>query len=212
MRTSKISRKTKETDIELELNLDGGGKAEVNTPVNFLNHMLENLSKHSRFDLKINAKGDVEVDDHHTVEDIAICLGQALDKALGDKKGIARMGHAIVPMDDSLATAAVDLSGRGYGAVDLGFLDPFEFYDPFDEDWEGIAEAVKEVKIGDLSKENVEHFLETLAVNGKFNLNVSVFGENDHHKVEACFKALAKALYDATRIIDDEVVSTKGVV
>jgi len=150
--------------------------------------------------------------DPHTVEDTAICLGQALDKALGDKKGIARMGYAIVPMDESLATVAVDLSGRGHGAVNLGFLDAFEFYDPFDEDWEFFENAVKEVKIGDLSKENVEHFLKTFATEGKFNLNVSVFGENDHHKVEACFKALAKALYDATRVIDDEVVSTKGVV
>ena len=193
-RKAQIKRKTKETDIELKLNLDGSGKSEINTPVNFLNHLLENFSKHSRFDLSINAKGDTHVDCHHTVEDIAICLGQALDKALGDKCGIARMGHAIVPMDDSLAVAAMDLSGRGYAVIDL----------PFSE--------FREKQVGDLSKENLVHFLEALAIEGKFNLNVKVSGKNDHHKIEACFKALAKAFYDATRIIHADIPSTKGVI
>ena len=191
-RISHIKRKTNETDIELNLNLDGSGKSEINTPVNFLNHVLENFSKHSRFDLKINAKGDTHIDDHHTVEDIGICLGEAFDKALGDKRGIARMSHSIVPMDDSRADVSIDLSGRPYAVVDLPFS---EFH---------------ERRVGDLSKENVVHFLESFALNGKFNLNVKVAGKNDHHKVEACFKALAKALYDATRIVHGDVPSTKG--
>ena len=194
MRTAKIERKTRETQISLELDLDGTGECRIETPLKFLNHMLENLSRHSRFDLRIDAKGDVEVDDHHLVEDIGICLGMALEKALGDKKGIQRMGYAIVPMDDALATVAVDLSGRGYAKVEI----------PFSE--------FKEGKLGDLSKENIPHFFESFALNGRFNLHMLVEGKNDHHKVESCFKALARALYDATRIIGEEIPSTKGVV
>src|SRR3989338_317089 len=121
MRTSKISRKTKETDVRVELNLDGNGKAKIKTPVKFLNHMLENFAKHSRFNLNVTAKGDVEVEDHHLVEDIGICIGEAIDKALGNKKGIVRTSYAIVPMDDSVSTVTVDLSGRPYAIVDLPF-------------------------------------------------------------------------------------------
>ncbi len=194
MRTAKIERKTKETQISLELNLDGEGKAEIKTPLKFMNHMLENFSKHSRFDLKIRAEGDIEVDDHHLVEDLGICLGQAIDKALGDKKGIARMSSFSVPMDDSLSHVALDLSGRGYAKVDITFS---EF---------------KDAKLGDVSKEALPHFFESLALNGKFNLYLTVDGENDHHKIESCFKALAKALYEATRVIDGALPSTKGVV
>ncbi len=194
MRTSKIERKTKETQISLELNLDGTGRSEIDTPLKFLNHMLENFSKHSRFDLRIMATGDVEVDDHHLVEDIGICLGMALEKALGDKRGICRMGNASVPLDDALATVALDLSGRGYAKVDIQFS---EF---------------KDAKLGDLTKENIPHFFESFAINGRFNLHMKVEGKNDHHKVEACFKALAKALYDATRIIGEGIPSTKGMV
>jgi imidazoleglycerol-phosphate dehydratase len=193
MRSAKIKRETKETQISLELNLDGTGKSEIKTPLNFMNHMLENFSKHSRFDLRVKADGDVEVDDHHLMEDLGICLGQALDKALGDKKGIARMGSSCVPMDDSLAHVALDLSGRGYARIDLRFS---EFRD---------------ARLGDVSKEALPHFFESFALNGKFNLNLNVDGENDHHKIEACFKALAKALYDATRIVGSELPSTKGV-
>ena len=193
-RTAQIKRKTKETDIELNLNLGGSGKAEINTPVNFLNHVLENFSKHSRFDLKINAAGDTHIDDHHTVEDIGICMGKALNEALGDKKGIKRMAHSIIPMDETKAEVSVDLSGRPYAVVDLPFS---EFH---------------ERRVGDLSKENVVHFLESFALNGGFNLNVKVEGKNDHHKVEACFKALAKALYDATRIVHRDIPSTKGTI
>lgn len=194
MRTGKIERKTKETEIELELNLDGTGKSEIETPLKFLNHMLENFSKHSKFDLNVQATGDIEVEDHHLVEDMGICLGLALEKALGDKKGIQRMGDAIVPLDDALATVALDLSGRGYAKVEI----------PFSE--------FKDAKLGDLTKENIPHFFESFALNGKFNLHMKVEGKNDHHKVESCFKALAKALYDATRITGEEIPSTKGVV
>lgn len=193
MRTSTVVRKTKETQISLELNLDGAGKSDIKTPLSFMNHMLENFSKHSRFDLKLSASGDVDVDDHHLVEDLGICLGQALDKALGDKKGIARMGSSCVPMDDSLSHVALDLSGRGYAKVSI----------PFSE--------FKDAKLGDVSKEALPHFFESLALNGRFNLNITVDGENDHHKVESCFKALAKALYDATRIVHGDMPSTKGV-
>ena len=191
-RTATIERKTRETSVRLTINLDGSGKSDINTPIGFLNHMLETLSRHSLFDLKINATGDVDVDDHHIVEDIGICLGKALDKALGDKKGICRMGYAIVPMDDSLSMVAIDLGGRPYSVIDL----------PFSE--------FKESNLGDLKKENIPHFLESFAMNGKLNLYAKVEGMNDHHKVESCFKALAKALYQATGAISHSLPSTKG--
>jgi imidazoleglycerol-phosphate dehydratase len=191
-RKAAVSRKTRETSISLELNLDGSGESSLKTPLKFLNHMLENFSKHSGFDLKIKAAGDVEVDDHHLVEDAGICMGEALLKALGNKKGIVRMAHAIVPMDDARAEVSVDLSGRPYAVIDL----------PFSE--------FEERRVGDVSKENIEHFLESMALNGRFNLNVKVAGRNDHHKVEATFKALAKALREATRITGKNVPSTKG--
>ncbi len=194
MRTAKIERETKETEIKLELNIDGSGKSKIDTPIKFLNHMLENFSKHSNFDLTIKATGDVEVEDHHLVEDIGISLGHAIDKALKDKTGISRMGHAIVPLDDALATVAVDLSGRGYSVIDLKFS---EF---------------KEAKLGDLGKERIPHFFEALAMNGKFNLHIKSEGKNDHHKVESCFKALARALHDATRITGKGIPSTKGAI
>jgi len=192
MRTATVDRKTNETEISLKLNLDGRGDSKISTPLKFLNHMLENFSKHSKFDLEISATGDVDVDDHHLVEDLGIALGKAFDKALGDKKGISRMAHRIVPMDDSKAEISIDLSGRPYAVVDL----------PFSE--------FKEKKVGDVSKENIVHFLESFALNGKFNLNAKVEGRNDHHKVESCFKALAKSLHDATRIAGKEIPSTKG--
>ena len=194
MRSAKVVRETGETKVEAELNLDGRGESEINTPLKFLNHMLGNLAKHSGFDLKIKASGDVEVDDHHLVEDAGICLGEALLKALGDKKGINRMAHSIVPMDDSKAEVSVDLSGRPYAVIDL----------PFSE--------FTEKRVGDVSKENIEHFLESFALNGRFNLNVKAEGRNDHHKVEATFKALAKALREATRVTSKTIPSAKGVI
>ena len=189
-RTSKVSRKTSETDIEIELNIDGTGKYNIDTGVNFFNHMLESFSKHSFIDLNIKAIGDIEIDDHHTVEDVGILLGEAFLEAIGDKKGIRRMGHAIVPMDDSVATVAIDISGRSYCNMDLDF---------------------KHDKIGDLSSDVVVHFFESFASSGKINIYGTCEGANDHHKAEALFKAFAKSLYDACKIEHDEILSTKGV-
>lgn len=191
-RIGETTRKTKETQVKVRLNLDGSGESKIKTPLNFLNHMLENVARHGGFDLKIDGDGDVKVDDHHLVEDAGICLGEAFLKALGDKKGINRMAYSIVPMDDARAEVSVDLSGRPYAVIEL----------PFSE--------FKERRVGDVSKENIEHFLESFALNGRFNLNVKAEGRNDHHKVEACFKALAKALYDATRVTGRKIPSTKG--
>ncbi len=191
-RSAKIERQTKETDIHLSIDLDGKGAATVSTTLKFLDHMLAGLARHSGIDLTVSAKGDTDIDDHHLVEDIGICLGKALDEALGDKQGIARMAHSIIPMDDARAEVAIDLSGRPYAVIDLPFS---EFTDR---------------KVGDVSKENIEHFLESFALNGKFNLNVKVEGKNDHHKVEATFKALAKALKEAVKVVSDDVPSTKG--
>jgi len=194
MRKSKVTRKTTETDIALELNLDGRGKSRVEIPLKFLSHMLESFSKHSGFDLSIVASGDLEIDDHHLVEDVGIALGEALNEALGDKKGITRMAHSIVPMEDSKAEVSVDLSGRPYANVELPFS---QFEDR---------------RVGDTSKENIVHLLESFALNGKFNLNMKVEGKNDHHKVEAAFKALAKALKEAVKVTGADIPSTKGVI
>lgn len=337
MRTAKIERKTKETQIKLELNLDGTGKSKIKSPVNFLNHMLENFAKHSGYDLSIDAKGDVKVEDHHLVEDLGLCLGEAVDKALGDKKGIRRMGHAIVPMDESLATVALDLSGRPYSKISIfteyefeinrrrlveeleevlfkeerikvlqknflvdessldfiardkngkivlievktkqiddnalnyilgdfrealnvlkfdkmkevsrndlpkevtekdlqnihgiilssgtthGFDSHFENLRvsnklPFKieiRDWRKILGNKLDPKLGDLTKENIPHFFESFAAKAKMNLHIQVKGDNDHHKVEAAFKALARAMHDATRVTGKGVSSTKGVI
>ncbi len=189
-RKSKIQRKTSETEIYLEMDIDGTGKYQVETGIQFLNHMLESFARHSLFDLKVEATGDTEIDDHHTVEDVGIVLGDALQEALGDKKGIRRMAHALIPMDESLAMVAIDLSGRNYTVLDLNF---------------------HQDKVGDLSTENVSHFLESLAQTGKINLHARCEGENDHHQVEALFKALARTLSDATRVVHEQMPSTKGV-
>ena len=189
-RIAKVSRKTSETDINIELDIDGTGKYEIDTGVNFFNHMLESFSKHSFIDLKVKAIGDIEIDDHHTVEDVGILLGEAFANAIGDKKGIRRMGHAIVPMDDSVATVAIDISGRSYCNMDLKF---------------------KNDKIGDLSSDVIIHFFESFASSGKINIYGTCEGANDHHKAEALFKAFAKSLYDACKIEHDEILSTKGV-
>ena len=189
-RKKKLSRKTSETDIDISLNLDGVGKSEIFTGIDFFNHMLNSFARHGFFDLQINAKGDLNVDDHHTVEDVGILLGDAFIQALGDKKGINRMAHAIIPMDDALATVAVDISGRSYSVLNFSF---------------------KKFKVGDLSTENVEHFFESFANHARININAKVEGENDHHKIEALFKAFARALNDAARIEHDMIPSTKGV-
>ena len=189
-RKAEVSRKTSETDIKIELNLDGTGKYEIDTGVNFFNHMLESFSRHSFIDLKVKAIGDIEIDDHHTVEDVGILLGEAFSQAIGDKKGIRRMGHAIVPMDDSVATVAIDISGRSYCNMNFDF---------------------KNNKIGDMSSDVVIHFFESFASSGKLNIYATAEGVNDHHKAEAIFKAFAKSLYDACKIEHDVILSTKGV-
>ena len=190
MRTAELTRKTSETDIKIELDIDGTGKYEIDTGVNFFNHMLESFSRHSFIDLKVKAVGDIEIDDHHTIEDTGILLGEAFLKAIGDKKGIRRMGHAIVPMDDSVATVAIDISGRSYCNMNLEF---------------------KNDKIGDMTADILVHFFESFASSAKINIYGTVEGSNDHHKAEAVFKAFAKSIYDACKIEHEEIISTKGV-
>ena len=190
MRKKTLSRTTSETDIEITLDLDGDGLFKVDTGIEFFNHMLDSFAKHGFFNLEVNAKGDTRVDDHHTVEDVGILLGKVYNEAIGDKKGIKRMAHAIVPMDDALATVAVDISGRSYSVLNIEFKKP---------------------KVGDLSTENVEHFFESFANSAKININAKVDGENDHHKIEALFKSFARALKDASTIEHESIPSTKGV-
>ena len=189
-RSATITRETGETKIKVTLSLDGQGKFTIKTGSKMFDHMLTHVVQHGLFDITISAKG---WDEHHLSEDVAIALGQALNKALGDKKGIVRMGHAIVPMDEALATVVVDLSGRGYSVLDLQFTNK---------------------KIGDMESDMIRHFLETFAAEGKMNLHAQVlYGTNEHHKVEALFKALGRALGSATRIdprIAGRVPSTKG--
>jgi imidazoleglycerol-phosphate dehydratase len=190
-RRASITRKTLETSITLELALDGEGRAEVKTGIGFLDHMLVALAKHARFDLRLACEGDLEVDDHHSVEDTALALGQALDEALDERRGVARFGSAYAPLDEALARAVVDLSGRPAAVIDLG---------------------LERDALGQLSCENVPHFFTSLAATGRMALHVDVLrGVNDHHRVEAAFKALALALRQAVRIEGpDAVPSTKG--
>lgn len=189
-RKSKLKRQTKETNIEIELNLDGTGKSDIDTGLKFFDHMLTSFSKHGFFDLKIKAIGDLEVDDHHTVEDVGLLLGECFKEALQDKKGIERMSHSIVPMDESLAQTAVDISGRCYTVFNAEF---------------------NYQKIGDISSENVKHFIESFANTSLMNINIKAEGENDHHKCEAIFKSLGRCLNNATKITHDQILSTKGV-
>jgi imidazoleglycerol-phosphate dehydratase len=189
-RTAKISRKTAETDIKLELTLDGSGTYEIDTGIGFLDHMLTHLSKHGKMDLIVKAKGDLQVDAHHTVEDVAICLGNALTEALGDKKGIARYGQSSVPMEDAMANVSVDLSGRPFCVYNVEY---------------------RTDKIGDFDVECVEEMLRSFSNHGKFNLHVNVpYGTNSHHIAEAIFKALGQAIATAVKITGREIPSTKG--
>jgi imidazoleglycerol-phosphate dehydratase len=189
-RTAEIKRETKETKVSLELGIDGTGQAAINTGIKMFNHLLSQLAQHGRFDIKLYASGD---DQHHVIEDVAICLGKALAEALGDKRGIVRMADAAVPMDDALAMIAVDISGRGYTVLELPFAD---------NDMAGFPTDL------------IRHFLESLAIEGRLNLHASIrYGTNDHHKAEALFKALGRALDMATIIdqrISGELPSTKG--
>jgi imidazoleglycerol-phosphate dehydratase len=192
MRTATIERRTGETDVSVTLNVDGRGRADVKTGVGFLDHMLALFAHHGLFDLTVKATGDLHVDSHHTVEDVAICLGQALDRALSDRRGIVRTSHSYVPMDETLALVVVDLSGRPYAVIDAA--------------WQGAM-------LGSMDADLVRHFLETLATHGRFNLHARVlYGSNDHHRAEALFKALARALDAATQIDPrrEGVPSTKG--
>jgi imidazoleglycerol-phosphate dehydratase len=191
LRVGEVSRKTSETDVNVKVNLDGSGMAEVETGIEFLDHMLKSLATHSLIDITAKAKGDLM---HHTLEDVAICLGEAILKALGSATGITRFGYAIVPMDCSLALAAVDLARRPYVAVDL---------------------KLKSKKVEDMPCENILHFLETLAMALRANVHIYVqYGTNDHHKAEAAFKALALALRQAVSIDPRRsgVPSSKGVI
>lgn len=184
-------RQTRETDVSVRLNLDGDNTAEIATGVPFLDHLLLALAVHARFDLDVRARGDLEVDAHHTVEDVAIVLGEALAEALGDRSGIARFGDAIVPLDESRATVALDCGGRGYAMIDV---------------------PLRGVMIGSLPANLVPHFLETFALRGGVTLHVIASGRDDHHVAEATFKALARALRQACAVdpaLRDRILSTK---
>lgn len=192
-RVSHINRSTKETNIEINLNLDGSGKSHIDTGIGFFNHMLNLFAFHSRIDLDIKSTGDLDVDDHHTVEDIGIVLGSAIKEALGDKKYIKRYGTFYVPMDESLAFVSLDLSGRGYLVFNCNFLRD---------------------NIGNFSTEMVEEFFRAISDNCKITLHLKLlYGKNDHHKVEALFKAFGRALKEAITIDEtsEEVQSSKGV-
>lgn len=193
-RTASIERRTGETSIELTLNIDGSGMVDSATGIGFLDHMLHLFARHGLFDLKVHASGDLHVDEHHTAEDVCICLGQALDRALGERRGLVRTAHAYVPMDEALGFVAVDLSGRPYCVVDADFVTP---------------------RVGQLGTDLIAHLFESIAIHGRMNLHARVlYGRNDHHKVEALFKALGRALDMATRIderLGGAIPSTKGV-
>lgn len=191
-RTAKVERKTKETEISVELELDGKGNSEVQTGIPFLNHMLEIFTRHGLFDLKVKARGDVEVDYHHTVEDVGLALGQAFKQALGDKQGIRRFGEASVPLDETLAHVVVDLSGRPYLAYNV---------------------KIRPGRVGDFDTDLPHEFFQAFANQLGMNLHINVpQGENPHHIIEACFKAWARAMEGATRIDPriQGVLSTKG--
>lgn len=190
-RQATVTRTTKETDVEVSVDLDGSGSSDISTGVGFFDHLLVSLSHHSLVDLRIATRGDLEIDDHHTVEDTALVLGQAFAEALGDRSGIQRYGDATVPMDEAIATCAVDVGGRPYASIDIG-----------------LAQA----SIGNLSTQNVPHALDAFARAAGFTLHLTATGTNDHHIAEAAFKALARALRAA--LANDPrrqgVASTKG--
>lgn len=193
-RTATINRVTKETQISLTLNIDGSGQSEVNTGVGFYDHMLTLWAKHGLFDLSVQCTGDLHIDAHHTAEDVAICLGQALAQALGDRAGIVRTAHSFVPMDEALCFAAIDISGRPYAVVDAEFTGSL---------------------LGTLPTDLLWHIFESVAIHARVTLHARVhYGRNDHHKAEGLWKAFGRALDAATRIdkrLGGAVPSTKGV-
>jgi imidazoleglycerol phosphate dehydratase HisB len=189
-RKAEFERETKEVTIRGSLDLDGSGVSDVKTGLGFVDHMLTTLARHGRFDLSLTATGDTEVDDHHTVEDCAIALGRALDRALGDRTGIARFGYAYAPLDESLSRAVVDLSGRPWPEISIDFTRD---------------------TIGDVATENLVHFLRSFAMEGRMALHVDLIrGDNDHHKAESAFKAVAIALRSAVAADGSGIPSTKG--
>ncbi|ACV46994.1 MULTISPECIES: imidazoleglycerol-phosphate dehydratase HisB [Halomicrobium] len=190
-RTAAVTRETAETDIEVTLDVDGDGESTVDTGVGFFDHMLDSFATHGLFDLTVHCDGDLEIDDHHTVEDVAITLGEALAEALGEKRGIRRFADRRVPLDEAVAGVVVDVSGRPYFAFDGEF---------------------SQGRVGGLTSHMAKHFCRSLATNAGLTLHVEVDGENAHHEIEALFKGLARALDDATRIDErrSDVASTKG--
>lgn len=194
-RKASLQRKTKETDIKIELNIDGKGKADISTPIPFLDHLLDNFARHGLFDLKIKATGDVEIDQHHTVEDIGISLGEAFKEALGDKKGINRAGYFVFPLDEALSVVAVDISGRAFLNFDCKF---------------------KKQKIGDLDSDLIKEFFWGFVRHLEATLHIRVLsGENEHHKAESIFKAFGKTMKIACskdKRILKELPSTKGLI
>ena len=191
-RTAKVERKTKETDISITLDLDGGGKAEIETGVPFLDHMIESFTRHGLFDIKVRAKGDIEIDYHHTVEDVGLALGQAFKDALGDKQGIRRFGEASCPLDETLARVVVDLSGRPYLSYNV---------------------KIRPGRVGNFDTDLPHEFYAAFANQAGMNLHIDVVrGENPHHIIEACFKAFARAMDLATQLDPriEGILSTKG--
>ncbi len=191
-RYAEVERITRETEVRLALTVDGTGKADVQTGIGFLDHMLTLFAGHGLFDLTVKAKGDLHIDEHHTGEDVFICLGRAFDQALGDRRGVVRTAHSYVPMDETLARVVVDLSGRPYCVFQAEFSTP---------------------RLGQLSTDLLFHLFESLAIHARMNLHAQIlYGRNDHHKAEALFKALARALDAATQMDPRRqgVPSTKG--
>jgi imidazoleglycerol-phosphate dehydratase len=194
-RAATVARDTRETQIRLTLKLDGTGQAEVSTGLPFFDHMLDAFARHGLFDLTVEAEGDLAVEAHHTIEDVAIALGRAVNEALGERRGIVRTAHAYVPLDEALARVVIDCGGRGYAVVDA---------------------PLAHTRVGGIDGDMFRHFLESFAIEARVNLHAAVLaGVNGHHKVEALFKALGRALDGATRLdprLGDQVPSTKGVV
>ena len=191
-RIAEKQRTTNETDIRVRLNLDGTGQHEISTGIPFFDHMLAQLARHGRLDLEIVAKGDLEIDGHHTVEDVGLILGQAISEALGERRGIARFAHAYVPLDEALSRVVVDFSGRGYLIYQARF---------------------ETALLGDLQTELIEEFFKAFVQEGRLNLHAEVlYGRNQHHMAETMFKAAARAIHLATRVVfdDGEIPSTKG--
>lgn len=195
LRRAVVDRATRETKIHLELSVDGTGRAELATGLPFFDHMLDAFARHGLFDLVVRAEGDLEVEAHHTIEDTAIALGRALNEALGERRGITRMGHSYAPLDEALGMVVVDCSGRGYAVVDAPLVGQ---------------------TVGGVDADMFRHFFESMAIEGRLNVHARLLaGVNAHHKVEALFKALGRALDAATRLdprLGDQVPSTKGVV